>query len=422
MLDSIKVYRFKKDRKTITLFVDSIKRKSQYWLEVQGLDGSLVLSEKVFSWDAAIGLLESHDWAKYEPEWVDPFFTERVMEAKGIGNVPVKNYNAQERILEVLRRLLSNESINVANATLEFGIENATVQRDIKAIREYLSYSNRDVEYKGRRTGYVLSEQGDYFTIDDALGILLLFYGSRALNKEELKKVSAKIIGLFSPTEQIKMRKFFQSYLYYYQPVQEQNLFELFHTCFQANSQKRVLEFTYTNNQGMTKVREVEPFTITYHDKKYYLHARLIGTAKDSSLIPWKLDRIQDCKITSKRFTLPPEEIDKGDYVQKAFNMYTGDLITVTMKVKDSNLEYLRRNFTDVSIGLMDADSWHVVEVEVYGDMGITLWVLKQGPNVEVIEPVSLRDKVKEEIKKMYQLYFLSEERAPVSTQALLEE
>ncbi|MEH7085426.1 WYL domain-containing protein [Neobacillus drentensis] len=408
MLEAARIYSFKRDNLTYSLYVDSIRSKSEYWLEIKDGNGNIEMSEKFYSWNDAVNLLEEYDWANYEVDKIDLTFADMIGEARRRSLAQRRRpYNAQQRLLEILKRLESNETLVMENATEEFGVGRDQIQRDIRTINEFLAHSNKNVEYIRAKKGYELNVRGDYFTLDDALIVLLLLYGTRALNKEELKQFSNKMISLFSQVEQIKLREFFQSYLYHYQPVQEQSLFELFYKCFQAISEKRTLKFTYTNNKGETSIKEVIPYTITYHDSKFYLFARLKGTV-DESPRAFQMDRIQDCGITNQSFRLESSDIKIGEYVRRSFNMYVGDLQEVRLKVKDSNIPYLKRRFPKVSISPSIDNQWFDVELEVYGLQGIKLWILQQGQFVKVVAPLELREKVKQDISEMYQMYFES--------------
>ncbi|WP_462410647.1 helix-turn-helix transcriptional regulator [Neobacillus sp. Marseille-QA0830] len=407
MTNAYKVCRFRKNKQSITLYVDSVQRKSEYWLEVSAGNGEVATSEKVFTWNEALALLESHQWDQYETDYVDSAFFDLVMEAKKRmgGTAKAKGYNAQQRLLEILNRLERNETINVQQAIQEFKVKSTQIQRDIKALREFFQYTNQDIDYVRSKKGYELTEKGDYFSIHDALIVLLFLYGTRALNKEELKTFSEKIIRLFSRAEQIKIREFFQSYLYYYKPVQENNLFDLFYTCFEAITQKRYLKFAYTNNKGETKEREAAPFTITYHDRKFYLHARLKGL-EDQEPYVFQLDRMGDCEMTNEKTHRQTDNMKIGEYAQKAFYMYAGDVVKVKLKIRKSNVDFLKRNFPEVIISGIGENDWVEARLEVMGYMGIKLWVLQQGPAVEVLEPAELREEVKELIAEMHGMYF----------------
>ncbi|WP_026575739.1 helix-turn-helix transcriptional regulator [Bacillus sp. UNC438CL73TsuS30] len=407
MLEPTRVYSFKKEGWIYSLQVNSVKSKSEYWLEIEGSDGQIEISEKVYSWDAAVHLLESHNWTKYEMESFHRSFFDMISVAKGRkqNKLKPKKYNAQQRVLEILKMLERNEIIHMENATKEFNVKNPQIQRDISALREFYQYSNKEINYVRAKKGYELNVKGDYFTIDDALIVLLFLYGSRALNKEELKIFSDKMIGLFSNVEQIKLREFFQSYLYHYKPVQEQNLFELFYLCFQAISERKIIKFTYTNNAGITNEREVIPYTISYHDGKFYLLASMKGH-EDKDPRTWQLDRMEGCSITNQRFSSLTSDLKVGEYILKAVNMYGGDPQTVRLKVARSNLSFLKRKFPDVSISPTNDSEWYEARLEVLGIMGIELWILQQGPYVEVLEPLELRENVKKLIGEMYHMYY----------------
>jgi predicted DNA-binding transcriptional regulator YafY len=396
-----KVCHFKKGQHSISLYV--IKSKNEFWLEMMEKDGNVETTDRVYSWNGALALLEANNWNEYQIEKMDTAYFDLILEARSTIVSKLKSHNAQQRILEILRRLESQEMILMDHAPLEYKVGRARIQKDIKEINAFYQYTNKEVIYDRKEKGYRLNTKGDYFTLDDALLVLLLLYGTRTLNKEELKQFSGKLIALFSIEEQIKIREFFQSYLFYYEAVQQEDLFHLFYLCFQAISKKRMLKFLYTNNKGETAVREVIPYTITFHDRKFYLLAR----KKDSDSIEpytWQLDRIKDCEITKQAPSLP-SNFQVGEYLQKAVHLYGGEPHKVRMKVRDTNIEYLKRNFPKVSIQPTSDEKWYDVQVEVLGFHGIKLWVFKQGPYVEVLEPISLREEVIKEIREMYQLY-----------------
>ncbi|MHC0037534.1 helix-turn-helix transcriptional regulator [Pseudoneobacillus sp. C159] len=372
-----------------------------YWLEVTSPNGKIETTDKVHSWNGALALLEANQWSQYQLDHVEPVYFDLIFQARSKTTGPRKNFNAQQRLLEVYKRLERGETVVVKQATEEFDIGRVQIQRDVKAINEYLEYSNKLVEYNRGEKGYRLNTKGDFFTIDDALFVLLLLYGSRTLNKDELKKFSGKMISLFSIEEQIKIREFFQSYLFHYEAVQEQNLFELFYTCFQSITEKRLLRFTYTNNRGETKTREVQPYTITYHDRKFYLLASK-KDSENSKPFTWQLDRMEASEVLKQKFSA---SINVGEYIHKAVEMHGGEPQKVRMKVRDTNIEYLKRNFPKAQVQPSAKGGWVDVQVEVLGYMGIKLWILKQGPHVEVVEPAQLREEVKQEIWAMYQIY-----------------
>ncbi|UYZ21737.1 helix-turn-helix transcriptional regulator [Mesobacillus jeotgali] len=401
-LDAVVVCRFLNENETYSLLVDSTQRRSVFWLEKKHGDEEAVLSEMVHSWADAVRLLKENDCFAYETDFVDPLFFDDFAAARpSIGRR--RKYSAQERILEISRRIQSNEIVTVEGVVKEFNINRATLQRDIKVIRGTLEPYNKRVEYLRSEKGYGLNVDGDYFTIENALIMLMMLYGSRALNKEELKDISYKLTSLFSKTEQIKINEFFRSYLYHYKPVQEKPLLKLFETCFQAISNRRFVKFTYTNGRGEISVQEVIPVTITYHDRKFYLHAKKKDSDQPKAFV---IDRIEDCIITVKRFVTSglPESI--GDYIVKSAYMYSGKTVIVRMKVKETNIEFLMRNFPDAEVGPVLEGGWHNVQVEVNGLMGIKLWILQQGQHVEVLEPIDLREQVKLDVLEMHQLYF----------------
>jgi hypothetical protein len=86
--------------------------------------------------------------------------------------------------------------------------------------------------------------------------------------------------------------------------------------------------------------------------------------------------------------------------------MYVGDPMKVRLRLAPSNIEFLKRKFPEVSISRSQENQWYEAQLEVLGLMGIELWILQQGPSVELVEPPELRENLKNLIGQMYQLYF----------------
>jgi predicted DNA-binding transcriptional regulator YafY len=407
LLNPSLVYSFKREQLTHSLFVDLVDGNMEFWIESKSSDRVVEVSHKVYSWDEAVLLLESFHWTDYEMAKMNNVYFDIIYEAKArtAGIRKTRNYNAQQRLLELLKRLERNETVIMDNVIEEFRVGRHQIQRDMKSINEFLEDSNRSVDYVRSKKGYDLNVTGDYFTIDDALIVLLMLYGTRALNKEELKNLSDKMIGLFSQVEQIKIKEFFRSYLFHYTPVQEKNLLHLFSICFQAISQRKVIKFSYTNNRGETKLREVEPLTITYHDRKFYFIGRLKGSAYQDP-ISFQMDRMGDCIVTKQKVLSSIPDVKVGEYLHKAFYMHRGEPQKVKLKVRDTNIDYLKRNSPNVFLQLSEENHWYTAELEVLGLDGITLWILQQGQHVKVLEPTELHEKVKSIIGEMHQMYF----------------
>lgn len=293
---------------------------------------------------------------------------------------------------------------------MEYGVSQEQLKRDIKYLRDIFEDEdagfNNTIEYNRKDNQYELIKGHKFLTYDQVMMILIIIYHTRSLCKNELENLSSKLIKTFSLNEQIKMRSFFNSYQFHYKPIQPTPILNHIQEIFKAIMEKRVLSFVY-RNRGESKQRKVIPYTITYQDGFLYVVAKKVDSDNVSPFY-WRLDKVSNCSATNERFIVPhgADFFDVGDFVGRSFNMHTGNSQTVRLKVERGTELYLMRESPRVTIIKDDpTETFVMAEVEVFGDDGIMFWILKQQDRVEVLEPLALRNKVKEAIQRMIKVY-----------------
>lgn len=164
--------------------------------------------------------------------------------------------------------------------------------------------------------------------------------------------------------------------------------------------EKRVVSFTYTNNNNETRIHSVEPIAVIYRWYAWYL---LAYSTRKNDYRMYKLVRMENLKITDKPFT---KEHESADIILKKTDstdsrQYTAVLVKCKESVKARVTEYLNGTVLeefpngDVSMELT------VVENE-------QLWLgtlLSLGDNVEIVEPERIRRRVVEAAEKIISLY-----------------
>lgn len=167
-----------------------------------------------------------------------------------------------------------------------------------------------------------------------------------------------------------------------------------------AITEKRVVNFTYTNNNNETRSHSVEPIAVIYRWYSWYLLA--YSGVKDDYRT-YKLVRMSDLKITDDPFMKEHESagmiLKKAD--QTDSRQYTSILVKCKKTAKSRAAEYLNGTVIEE---LPNGDflmKLTVVENE-------QLWLgtlLSLGDGVEIIEPEHIRKKVMEAAKKIFFLY-----------------
>lgn len=83
--------------------------------------------------------------------------------------------------------------------------------------------------------------------------------------------------------------------------------------------------------------------------------------------------------------------------------MYAGELINLKLRYTGKSVDAILDRLPTAEIIGRNYGEW-LIKAEVYG-RGILMWLLSQENNVEVIEPVALRNELKGIISRMGDLY-----------------
>ena len=392
---------FQKGKQKISLHKAQKKGKEIYWVEEE--NGEKSISAQVTTLSEAMELLNHYPWAKMETEFIHPIIVDRIAEMRETygGKSAKKKVNSQLRILQMFLRFMQKERLSLEELQEEYGKHPETLKKDIEYIRIALDQIHH-LKYDRLEKKYFIAENPDLLTIGDSLVLLLMLFHSRVLNQDECQLLVSKLIKSYSPDQQIKLRQFFESYKFHYKPVQEQELLKKIDTLFNAILDQNIVQFDYFKD-GNTKTRKVIPYTIIFHDGMFYLAAHK-SELENSQPVFWRLDKMSNVETLQEKFRLQ-KHIDLGEYRMQSFNMFTGELMKVRMKMKSCLQEYLYRECVKAEEVEKLDDEWSIYELEVRGTQGIILWLLQQKDEIEVLSPQSLRDEVKEIIGRMYQVY-----------------
>lgn len=391
----------------VKIYREPNNRNFLYYAVVSGLVSEMtgddtLITGKVNRFPELLKLLKVHFKEWYELKLVSCTKFEKDIKSSLLGEKT--HYSSQLRILDLFHQLQKEKSIDVQQAMIDYGVHKETVKNDIYLMREVLENDFVTIDAKEQNGAYEISAS-DQFTAGDAFVLLLLMYHNQSLTLREVKLLQKKIVNQFSTAEQQRLRSFFQSYEYYYHEFTSRNLLQDIENLFNAIQQHKVVTFTYRKYDGSFKTRKVKPLTIVLHDKAYYLVAHEIGSDKPYPS-NFGLDRVFDLAVLKETITpnKGEERFQPGKYVNQSFNMFTGEVEIVTLRIRSVIKPYFIRRFPSSRIVKEDEKTF-VAEVEVAGTEGIMFWILSQKADVEVLQPVSVRERMKQLLTDMLKLY-----------------
>ena len=166
----------------------------------------------------------------------------------------------------------------------------------------------------------------------------------------------------------------------------------------------RLVQVTYCSPQGTpAQERIIAPYTLEPTDAGVYV----IGLDQDKGEIrTFKLERLQAARLLPQSYTIP-DDFDPAGYLENSWRIMSGDQPeNVLLRFIPEAAPYIRER------------TWHPSqEIESDTDEGLTLrlhiaepvemlpWIRSWGPQVEVLAPDWLRERVADELKAAANIY-----------------
>lgn len=301
-----------------------------------------------------------------------------------------------DRILEIHNRLLSGEGVSKQELADEYGVNPRSIQRDIDSLRDF--YSNQIVS-KGDVTEikydritkrfYMISNRKVRLTNAELFAVSKILLESRSLNKDELEKIIKGLIESCLPaTERGKMEDLIRNERFHY--IGPRHGKDLVNDIWELGSavyshRKVLLKYQKTNGE-ITKAL-VKPVGIMESEYYFYLIAYVGDKDKKYPGYPtvYRIDRIEEYKITKEFFSIPEKDrFKEGEFRKRIPFMYSGKLQKTSFVYKGSDINAICDKLPTATVKPQENGTYHV-DVEVFGDTGLNMWLKSQGDYVTLI-------------------------------------
>ena len=144
--------------------------------------------------------------------------------------------------------------------------------------------------------------------------------------------------------------------------------------------------------------REVDPYHLTYFNGGLYLIAYC--HLRDAVRI-FAVERIRAVAQTRHRFE-PPRDFRPDEYLDKAWGILQGDLVTVRVLFAASLARYIEERLWHPSQKLRTLPDRRVeLTLRVADTLEVRRWILGFGTQAEVVEPASLREALRREAAEL---------------------
>lgn len=156
--------------------------------------------------------------------------------------------------------------------------------------------------------------------------------------------------------------------------------------------------------------RRVTPYYFTIYNNHYYLVCYNKKKKKDGPTI-YRIDRIRQSMTTYKSSYDGSQWIEEDDIEaieKKTINMFVGDNVYIDLKIKfhkKISREIVSRFSNDIIVEKIDDNYYQTTIINEPMSDGLMSWILMLGDKIQVIEPLELKDKIKENIQNMLKQY-----------------
>lgn len=330
-------------------------------------------------------------------------------------SISKNSINARDRLLEVMR-ILKNDTDDREMMTIHDlhgsftesqnpGI--GAVRKDLEALEKSSMFPVKAVQEKEGMTKKYYYE-GRLFKIHELRILMDMISAAKFIPKHERNLLLVKIKKLTSRriAEQLKNELQVAD-----KPNHEEvGIVSYIHQLHEAVQENRIIAFQYGdyNKNIEFALRDegndylVEPYELVWKKERYYLIGNFVS--KDQ-IRQYRVDRMRNIRVLDEVFVPEPNlNIDK--YISGMFHMFGGDTISLEVEFDSSLLNAIVDRFgVDANITIQKNDTF-VLKTRAVMSRGLLQWLLRWGSDAKVLHPEKLVTEMKEEAKKLYDLYY----------------
>ena len=350
-------------------------------------------------------------------------------------------------ILDILRkytdedhRLSQKDIAEILKNEYDMKVDRKAIRRNLLNLMDCgyeIEYSEtiRNVPVKDKKTGAVLRDKDTGEPVMEENELWSDFYLKRQFTDGELRLlIDSLLFSRHIPYSQCKdlvekledlSNIYFKSRVRYISTLPEdktdnRQLFYNIEMLDEAISKNRKVSFRYVEYQTDKKLHEkrrpdgsireyvITPYQMAAREGKYYL---ICNYDKYDDVSNYRLDRIRDIRILDepgKPFSelkwSGNRKLDLGEYMKEHVYMYSSENVHVKFRI-------VKPMITDVidmfgkEVVFSDEDETHVTVAVKTNERAMEQFAKNFAPDVEVLQPESLREKLKEELKRAVEVY-----------------
>nr|WP_294485150.1 WYL domain-containing protein [uncultured Anaerosporobacter sp.] len=309
-----------------------------------------------------------------------------------------------ERVLGIYTKLMNGYIVNKSEESVNYGVNERSIQRDIDDIRNYLDLDSERVGYvnsvvydrysKGYRLEKIYKMK---LSNSEVLALCKILLDSRAFTKKEMQEMLDKLISCCVPEANQKLVTDLISNeaFHYVEPRHRTEFIDTMWDIGQAIRNYNNIEIEYKRLKDKKTIkRKVKPVAIMFSEYYFYLTAFIDETDEarqnfdvinDSFPTIYRVDRIKSLTVLDEKFHIPYiSRFEEGELRKRIQFMYGGKLERVKFRYTGDDIDAILDRLPTAKV-LNEENGVFIVSAEVFGK-GIDMWIKSQGTNIEVLE------------------------------------
>lgn len=310
-------------------------------------------------------------------------------------------------ILNILKKYSDEDHILTAKEITdlikdEYDVENddRTIRRNISLLKDKLGYdiSTRDENKKGY---YLIRDYYNDFTVGELRTIMDTISFAPYITKKKSLNIIGKCMELLNDYELEKL----DDYKIYSDKIKTNNeeVIDNIESIYDAIYMGKKIKYNYNkysidSNKLIIKTNKdniISPYAIINSLQEFYV----VGLKNNEDIIKtFRIDRMTNLTILNDNKSNMFKEKDIKEFIDSKISMFAGNPVNITIKFHKSLLDNIVDLFgKELDFKIYDKDNYKVT-INV-NEEGFKYWILRNIENVEIISPISLKNKINNILK-----------------------
>lgn len=315
-----------------------------------------------------------------------------------------------DRVLEIFFRGLRGEDLSVQRLADEYEVSTKSITRSINDLKSFLAdhrelVGHTELQYSHQDRCYRLY-MDEFLSSKELFSLVEVMIGARALSKDELLQLTAKLKKFTTPEDRQKLNELVRKELYHYPEVKHdcESVQDYLWQLVNCIADKHEISIDYYRMDRKWVTHRLRPASVMFTDYYFYLIA-FLTEGKTEKPYYFRIDRIRQITVHRKKFaTEDTPAFDEGLLRQRSLFMFPGKLQTIRFEFTGPSVQAVLDKLPTAKIIERDGKKY-LIEAEVYGN-GIKMWLLSQGAWVKVVAPQDFVCDIRNELEKSLSLYY----------------